>query len=141
MKFVCTCSGGVGLDECAYAIVEMPSAYITWLLGQLSLAERIKADEAEFFSVEFYDHQVTYYGDLDLDDAPDEHDPFVHLPEHFTTDKEPLRTTASTVRVTEESIVWMTYPKHGSSNEQIETAEMPVSFLRDLHSEVAAHLH
>jgi hypothetical protein len=139
MRFVCACTGNEPVGDYSFAVITIPDSYHDWLLARMAVSKKLKAEEPEMYAVEYFDHQVEYYRCLDPlapEEEPEAGD-FVRVFDNFEPEISPLRTTAATVCVTDDSIVWKGHPKHGGG--EFETATMTEEFLRSLVASLAEH--
>jgi hypothetical protein len=128
MKLVCAVFGDSNVGDYNYAIIEIPEAYADWLLQRLVTAACLAVSESDFYSIEYFDYQASFYRDLDIGQEIEERI-FYPMPDDFDPSEEKLRTAATTVIVQAGGVLWRGNPKHSDgefetpmlSRENIET--------------------
>lgn len=130
MKLVCQCSGTMGMDDYAYAVIYLSDPVIDWLLKKMDLAKQIKQNESSFYGLEFFDYQASYYSTLELPEDLDGEE-FLKLDDTFEPGRSERPIATPTVVVTDDTVIWHGSPKHSSGH--FETATLTKEFLQTLH--------
>lgn len=135
MKLVCDCSGTLGMEDYAYAVIYLSDPVLDWLRERMRVAAKLKSENADFFGLEYFDYQAQYYSSLDLpEDLPSGE--FLKLDDTFDPGRAEHRMSGSTVVITDDTVVWHSNPKNGGGH--VETATMTEEFLNSLEEPVPA---
>jgi hypothetical protein len=123
------------MDNYSYAVIYLSDPVLDWLREKLRLAKKLKKEDSDFYGLEYFDQQAEYYPTLDLP-MDVESGEFLKLDDTFEPGRDPQRTSASTVVITNDTITWHANSKHG--NGHVETAIMTEEFLNSLDEPVPA---
>jgi len=133
MRFICKCTGDEDIGDYNFAVVELSTGVLDWLSTQLAIAKILHATNPNFYCLEYFDYQADYYRDAPPDYTPEDGE-FLPMGAHVEWPEEELRTSAPTVCITADSVIWKGHPKHGSG--QFETATLTEETLEAFNAQL-----
>ena len=133
MNFVCRCTGDESVGDYNYALIAITPEYMAWLRKGIEQAQRLKAADDSFYGIEYFDYQATYYRSIP-DNETEPWDGELNLALRDEAYGESLPTSATTVVVQDDSVIWKGCPKH--SQGQFETATVTLEMLDEIEREL-----
>jgi len=91
-----------------YVLVSFTKDYVDYVLGRMKLAANLKADNGNFYALEYFDSCTPrWYKYITESDRLSDWDEVECLP-HM----EPERTATNTIVITDDTVQWSAHPKH-----------------------------
>jgi len=138
MKLACACSSALA-HEFSTIVIDVNEAYIAWLLNKVEKGKELRAEDTEFYALEYFDYHADYYPMLDeLTTIDADGQDFIVLPDDWEPSRDVLRTDLNTVVVGIDHIQWTASPKNGSAGERLESPFLSINFLKAKQQELAA---
>lgn len=139
MIYTCTVSGDPA-QEYEYAVVSLSPEYVAWIKQWMALARILKQANDSFYGLELFDYHVSYYktlpDDYEVEESGHFAGPFPDVDGEMWMEVfgEEMRTAASTIVITDDSVVWRTNHKHSSGT--LETDTLHREALDDIEQEL-----
>lgn len=127
MYVACACTGDENVGEYNYAVIELQPEYVEWLKGRLQKAQELRAEDDNFYALEYFDYNASYFSKLSFEVEDGEFEP---CGPDAAQERWAKRVGTTTVVITTDTICWSGSPKHIAG--VFETATMDIDTLEEL---------